>query len=299
MKNLIASFALPFALLLVSGISRAQTPITCKFTFFSAPPSDPLERTNAADINRWGNVVGFTFITDLPFIRFADGRFETLPIFVSGFGEAIPARRNAFGVTVGSIIAPDGHTRGFVNHGTRTETFAFPGAVDTAFTGINRYGTIVGTFTKADGSIHSFKLKDGKTTIIAFRSNTQAKAISDTGVIVGTTIAKLPNQGVKGFVLANGVFKDFVFPGATGTNITAINASGMITGGFDSPTSFGSFIFKNGKFFVPQIPHPVPGLFLRSINGINGFGTIAGTADLADQEDPGSNDLGFVGKCPL
>lgn len=299
MKNLAASLALAAVLLLAPGISHAQTPTSCTVNVFQAPPSGDPGSTFVNGVNRWGNVVGFTFITELPFIRHPDGGFEVMPIHVSGFVDAIPSKRNAFGVTVGSIQDSQGHSHGFVNSGTDTVLFSIPGAVDTFLTGINRYGTIVGYFTATDGTIKSFKIKNGKTTMLQFRTNTQATSISDTGVIVGNTIGTLPNGSVRGFVLTNGQFHDFDFPGANRTSVTDINATGTIVGTFATATGGGSFIFKNGTFFVPTLRTTDGKVFSGTINGINGFGAIAGTVQIDFPDDPsaGNGFLGFVGKC--
>ncbi len=299
MKNLSASLALALVLLLAPGISHAQTPTSCTVNIFQAPPSGDPGSTFVNGVNRWGNVVGFTFVTELPFIRHPDGGFEVLPIHVSGFVDAIPSKRNAFGVTVGTIQDSVGHSHGFINSGTDTVLFSIPGAVDTFLTGINRYGTIVGYFKAADGTFKSFKIKNGKTTMLQFRTNTQATSISDTGVIVGNTIGTLPNRNVRGFVLVNGQFHDFDFPGATITSIADINATGTIVGTFLTPTRGGSFIFKNGTFFVPTLRRRDGKVFSGAINGINGFGAIAGTVQIVFPDDPsaGNGFLGFVGKC--
>jgi hypothetical protein len=295
------SFALTIALLLVSSISFAQTLVSCPITLFQAPPGDPQPATQASGINRWGNIVGFTAITGLPFIRFTDGRIQTLPIHVSSFANAIPSKRNTFGVTVGSIEAPDGHSRGFVNSGTQTVIISIPGAVDTFVTGINRYGTIVGYFDLPDASIKSFKVKDGKTTILEFRPNTQAMAISDTGVIVGNTIGILPDRNVRGFILINDVFQDFDYPGATNTFIADINAPGMIVGHFQTATAGDNFIFKDAKFFHVILTTPNPIFTNGLINGVNGFGDFTGTAfiNFTPGQPGGNGQEGFLGKCNL
>lgn len=298
-KSVCIALVLVFALLFASGISHAQTPTSCTVTVFQAPPSGDPGSTFVNGINRWGNAVGFTFITELPFIRHPDGGFEVLPIHVSGFVDAIPSKRNAFGVTVGKIQDAQGHFHGFVNSGTDTVLVSIPGAVDTFLTGINRYGTIVGNFKATDGTIKSFKIKDGKTTMLQFRTNTQATSISDTGVIVGNTIGTLPNGNVHGFVLMNGQFHDFDFPGAIFTSITDINATGTIVGTFGTTSGGGSFIFKNGTFFVPTLRTSTGKTFSGTINGVNGFNAIAGTVQINFPDDPsaGNGFLGFVGKC--
>lgn len=300
MKSQSAGLALALLLLLAPGISHAQTPTSCTISVFQAPPSGDPGSTFVNGVNRWGNAVGFTFITELPFIRHPDGGIEVLPIHLSGFVDAIPSKRNAFGVTVGKIQDSQGHFHGFINSGTDTVLFSIPGAVDTFLTGINRHGTIVGNFNAADGTIKSFKIKNGKTTMLQFRTNTQATSISDTGVIVGNTIGTLPSQNEHGFVLMNGQFHDFDFPGANFTTIADINATGTIVGTFGTATGKGGgFIFKNGTFFVPTLRTADGKVFSGSIDGINGFGAIAGTVGIIFPNDPsaGNGFLGFVGKC--
>jgi hypothetical protein len=133
--------------------------------------------------------------------------------------------------------------------------------------------------------------------MLQFRTNTQATSISDTGVIVGNTIGTLSNRG---FVLTNGQFHDFDFPGANRTSISDINASGTIVGQFGTSTGGGSFIFKNGTFFVPTLRTADGKTFSGgTINGINGFGAIAGTVGIIFPNDPSAGEgfLGFVGKC--
>ena len=300
MKSQSVGLALALMLLLAPGISHAQTPTSCTINVFQAPPSGDPGSTFVNGVNRWGNAVGFTFITELPFVRHPDGGFEVLPIHVSGFVDAIPSKRNAFGVTVGAIQDSQGHNHGFVNSGTDTVLVSMPGAVDTFLTGINRYGTIVGYFRAADGTLKSFKIENGKTTMLQFRTNTQATSISDTGVIVGNTIGTLPSQNEHGFVLMNGQFHDFDFPGANFTTIADINATGTIVGTFGTATGKGGgFIFKNGTFFVPTLRTADGKVFSGSIDGINGFGAIAGTVGIIFPNDPsaGNGFLGFVGKC--
>ena len=299
MKSQLAGLTLVLSLLLVPGISHAQTPISCRISIFDAPPGGDPPATFVNGVNRWGNAVGFTFVTELPFIRHPDGGFEVLPIHVSGFVDAIPSKRNAFGVTVGKIQDAQGHFHGFVNSGSDTVLFSIPGAVDTFLTGINRYGTIVGYFKAADGTFKSFKIKNGKTTMLQFRTNTQATSISDTGVIVGNTIGTPPIRNPRGFVLVNRLFHDLDFPGAIFTSIADINATGTIVGTFGTTSGGGGFIFKNGTFFVPTLRTSDGKVFSGSIDGINGFGAIAGTVGIIFPDDPsaGNGFLGFVGKC--
>src|SRR5689334_8010435 len=57
MKSQSACLALVFVLvlLLVPGISHAQTPTSCSITVFQAPPSGDPGSTFVNGVNRWGN----------------------------------------------------------------------------------------------------------------------------------------------------------------------------------------------------------------------------------------------------
>jgi hypothetical protein len=198
-----------------------------------------------------------------------------------------------------------GHSHGFVNSGGKTVVITAPGAIDTFVTGINRYGSIVGNFTSATNPSGAFELKNGKFSFIQVAKGNKVASISDTGVIVGTYLVGTGSQQhTHGFVLANGQFRDFMFPGSADTRITDINASGMIVGNFDV-APFGqivevnNFIFKNGKFFrAPiEITEQVDSnTRLGFINGVNGFGELTGTA-FFQPEPTVTLSIGFVAKC--
>lgn len=231
--------------------------------------------------------------------------FQTLKISVPGFKQFVPVKRNAFGVTVGNMTGSAGHSHGFVNSGGKTVAITVPGAIDTFVTGINRYGSIVGNFTSTANPSGAFELKNGKFSFIQVAKGNKVASISDTGVIVGTYLVGTGNQQhVHGFVLANGKFRDFMFPGSTDTHITDINAGGMIVGNFDVISAsqvleVNNFIFKNGRFFRAPIPvtefiDNTTGLGL--IKGVNGFGEVTGTA-FFDPEPTLSLSLAFVAKC--
>src|SRR6185503_3180968 len=104
------------------------------------------------------------------------------------------------------------------------------------FAGINLFGSIVGNFQSPTHPFGAFEIKDGKLKFIQVAKHNQLVNISDTGVIVGTyAVGTAPNEHTHGFVLANGQFRDFSFPGATNTLINDINAQGEIVGTFDGP----------------------------------------------------------------
>lgn len=275
------------ALLSVSTITLAQTPASCTFTFFDFGGDSGPQPTG---VNRWGNVVGNSNVA--PFIRFKDGRIQKLN-FVGFVG-----KRNAFGVTVGSLSTVDNHTHGFIQNGNQRTTIDFPGATHTELRGINRYGSVVGAASASGKFSVALEIRNGKTIVLPFGDNTSAspQAISDTGVIVGNYLVPETNNPsvvvTHGFVFANGQFTDFMFPGATSGTANDINASGMIVGDFGrNPNGPGHYIYSNGRFSEIRLPGANAGF----LSGINGFGEITGT--IFQNTAPFSR--GFVGTCML
>jgi hypothetical protein len=93
--------------------------------------------------------------------------------------------------------------------------------------------------------------------------NSAAFDINDDGHIVGTT-------GVQGFILRDGVFHIFSFPGAFLTTAFGINNDGQIVGS----GSLGSFLLDEGLFS----PIDPPGSGTTSALDINNHGQIVGVS---------------------
>lgn len=93
---------------------------------------------------------------------------------------------------------------------------------ETQPTGINDFGTIVGTYFP-QGGFAGFVLKDGKITTVRFPGaiDTVVYGRSDTGVVVGDYD---PDQNAHrhGFALANGKFVAINFPGSRQTEARGI-----------------------------------------------------------------------------
>jgi hypothetical protein len=266
----------------------AQT-ASCTFTFFQLPTTK-FEHTFAEGINRYGTVVGIGCGQETPFecihnqgmIRFSNGSLKT--VLAPNSTDTMFNKRNASGVTVGESIGTSGHHHGIVYFNGTWRTVDFPASHSTALTGINRYGTMVGIYTDAAGLRHGFKLKDGKFTRITFPGahETMPQSISDTGVVVGTYQTVNTQFIIHGFVLANGQYHQTDHPNGT-TALSDINASGTIVGDNDGRP----FILKNGVFSDVRVPNTNA----ASIAGINGFGTITGTAFF------GLTSKGYIGRC--
>jgi hypothetical protein len=301
-----AVLALSIALL-TPAFTLAQTSVTCHARIFQAPAGSKVTNPlRPSGINRWGNVVGLEG-AGKPFIRFTDGRVQLLSINIPSADLFDVGKRNASGVTVGTVqtLSPTRVSRahGFANAGTTTVLIDIPNA-NTRVTGINRYGTIVGNFFSTSGTLGNgnFVLKNGTVKFLQvpaqFARNTETIAISDTGVIVGNyalvNSPPDPDQTTHGFVLINGKFQDLAFPStANNTFITDINATGMIVGVMDGSDPRKTFIYKGGKFFVPKFVLPNGSVTAGDsfIWGVNGFGQITGQVTINARLQP------FVGTC--
>jgi hypothetical protein len=282
--------------LLLISTCPAQTSVTCHIRRFNAPTTSPLyPLSNAVGINRWGNVIGKAG-NGKGYIRYTDGRIQTLPVNITGFPEVFPAKRNAFGVTVGYVTTAVGtlrEERSFILTGSSVQVFTLSGYPSAELAGINRYGTLVGNLEGSAITLNnSFRYKDGKLTKLAIPVANRVSAISDTGVIVGSYVNNTnpqPFDDVHGFVYVNGVFKDLSAPWAGSTFITDVNATGMIVGVTEGPG--GSFIYKDGKFYNPIFVLSDGSVVSGQIFGVNGFGAIVGNAF------DGQSTFLFLGSC--
>lgn len=286
-RFLIYTFAA--ALLTIPTLGLAQSDMTCHITPFTAPASSGLAvLSTAVSVNRYGNAIGDDS-NGRPYIRYSNGEVKPLPIFSNGGGATV-TKRNAAGVTVGFFGGGS-----FINSGGKTTVLNVGGQL----TGINQYGSLVGDA----GGGSAFLVKKGQLTLLtpptAFARETQATAISDTGVIVGTyalqNSAPDPDQTTHGFLLINGQWQDFADPNRLDTYPTDINASGMIVGLLDDSSDDYTFIYKGGKFYQPVFVYPdgsKQSAYVEVV-GVNGYGEISRIIKTANGWEP------YVGTCSL
>ncbi len=98
------------------------------------------------------------------------------------------------------------------------------------------------------------------------------EAINDIGAIVGTVV-DANEQGFHGFLLFNGKFSPFIFPGALRTAAHDINNHAQIVGEYaDRSGNLHGFLVHSGGFKTID----VPGKSDTVIEGINDFGDMVG-----------------------
>jgi len=131
--------------------------------------------------------------------------------------------------------------------------------------GINRWGTIVGTYQDNSGfpSVkHGFKRWNNGTTHTldfpgATPSSTTPEGINDNGTVVGQYS---DNKAIlHGFIFHNGQWATLDYPQAVATNLIGITNAGKIIGNARVNSSDTLFLYENGTFKVISVPNSVPG----------------------------------------
>src|SRR6266581_1118784 len=110
----------------------------------------------------------------------------------------------------------------------------FPGATSTQAWGITLSGDIVGFYVSADKATHGFLKSRGQFISIDFpgAAFTEVNGMSPQGDIGGDIVGGYPSPGVShGFLLSDGQYTTVdAVPGATFTNVTAIDSRGEMVG---------------------------------------------------------------------
>ena len=144
--------------------------------------------------------------------------------------------------------------------------------------GVNNFGTIVGAYKVPGGKPSPVNvvpwdgyIKKGSTftkLIYPGAYATYARAISDTGVVVGSWFTA---TGVEhGFMYANGKYQEVNYPGANSTEVDGINKFGALVGNFRQTSGAGleGWGYRNGKFYKTAPS--------AELNGINNLGDRVG-----------------------
>jgi uncharacterized membrane protein len=227
------------------GTRRAALAASFSFTTIDVPFSDADNLTALGDINSNGQIVGVYSNTSGALHAFLDDHGVFTIIDFPGAAVTVPTRINPNGQIVGFYIDNSGVEHGYLDDDRVFSTIDVPGTTLTAALGIKPSGQV----------------------IIGFY---------------------LDSSGIfHGFFDDHGVFTtiDVPFPGATGTQLVAINPSGQIVGTyFDSSGGNHGFLDHQGFFTTIDVPFPgatfagsVNGIQVGGLNAINASGQIAGT----------------------
>jgi len=153
----------------------------------------------------------------------------------------------------------------------------FPGAMTTNATGINNFGSIVGSYSIDGHSTHGYKLTNQHFLTINFpgSNNTFVHGINNNGDVVG--FFTLPGDlKLHGFLrLRNGTFKRLDVPGAfEGTIPSGVNSALKVVGAVDN----SAFTWQNGAFRLIAVKDPAGTAGTTRFNAIANTGWIAGGA---------------------
>jgi len=199
----------------------------------------------------------------------------------------VPSAITATGVIIGSYVDANGVTHGFLrSRGGNFTTFDVPDSTSTTPTDINPAGVITGWYNDTFGNLHGFiRARDGSITSFdappgfdilgsPYGPGAPPPSINPSGTIAGMYGAAFPNFVTHGFLRSSdGKLTTVDFPGASNTEVLAINPAGVIVGDFsDAVSGYQGFLrTPDGTFTVigPPGAQTIPA-------GINPAGAIAG-----------------------
>lgn len=259
--------------------AQSVPPASCSFQYFPVPSST---FTIVSGINDFGSIVGQANLGNVPkgFIRWANGGLTFVKV-PNSQGMGLNARNNK-GVSVGGYtLKGDPGTpedpgnpvnRAFLMKGSTFTTILPPKSKDGTFArGINKFGTVVGSYLDVRLQAHGFRLwSSGSYDELKFPGavNTAPWAINDNGFIVGSYNATGQNVG---FIFRNGSWASLAYPDPAthDTFLVGISNAGTIVGQFErNDLSVGYFLYRNGAF------ETVDG----GVAGISPNGTIVGAS---------------------
>ena len=147
----------------------------------------------------------------------------------------------------------------------------YPGSLTTVASGINNYGSIVGSYQTSTPGVHGFKLSSGHFTRIDVpgAQRTVVEGISDTGDMVGWYTTTPSGQDYRGFYYHAGKFTTINVPGAAhGTMAMGINKNGLVVGHWlDVPGNYHGFTWWARDFHQVR-----PQWESHILNGVSNLG---------------------------
>jgi uncharacterized membrane protein len=161
------------------------------------------------------------------------------------------------------------------------EPVDYPGHMNTIAQRITETGQILGCYHDHDtmGSMHGFLASDGNYVALdgTEDSLTVPASMNNGATPGGQLITGLYSDmmGTHGYVIGNGTFASFDFPGAVATSAWDMNPSGEIVGVYvDTALRTHSFLLIHGEFV--SIDYPAPGVKATRAFGINLQGDVVG-----------------------
>jgi len=150
-----------------------------------------------------------------------------------------------------------------------------PAATQITANGINDHGQVVGQFTDQNGGVHGFLWEADSFCQVDYpgMSAVNLYKINNLGQFVGS--ANDPSGTTHGFFCDRGTFSPpLTHPGAAATYAFGINDRGEIAGTFYAAAGGHGFLYKAGRFHIPNLASAQQ----TSFQAINNSGQVAGIA---------------------
>jgi hypothetical protein len=254
-------------LLLCSIATLAQTQASCTFTFLPNKFTIPDLGTmvwNPQGINDFGTVVGTApRFPPVGIIRWPRGGVTALP-------KTNLTARNNKGISMGfaedRIVGRGTIRKPILLNGTTISDITLNGLRRYAFidrvTSINKWGTIVGTYSEFSAGDTSFKRwPHGGFISLDFPGSglTVPLSINDDGTVVGYYVLGNGSR-FHGFIYDKGQWATLDLPKVSSTALVGITNTGVIIGtGYKLDFSPLPFLYENGTFKVISVPNSIPG----------------------------------------
>jgi len=246
--------------------------------------------TSGSGINAGGDIVG----------AFTDQANKTHGFLLSGgnfttidYPGAVATRANGInsqGDIVGTHNGPNlltpgsgGDVHGFLLRAGASlpDPVDYPGHMNTITQRITETGRILGCYHDHDtmGSMHGILVRDGNYTALdgSEEGPTVPASMNNGATPDGRVITGLYSDmmGTHGYVLSDGNFAPFDFPGSIATSPWDMNPSGEIVGVYvDTALKTHGFLLRHGEFV--SIDYPAPGVKATRAFGVNPEGDVVG-----------------------
>ena len=264
-KHVWLSVSAPLAVFLLVVSANAQTQASCQLSqnfsrYFSV--GNAARSLTPRNVNDYATVVGDGFddtnFIEMGFFHWPDRNYTYYQHTSNGQPvQTFLYDRDNSGTIIG-ITLPGKTPMPFMLKGSTYTplTMTIGGTTYSSFYpfGINRWGTIVGMYRDASGTMHGFKrYGDGKAVALNYpgAAETFASGINDNGTIVGYYSKNLPpNEWKHGFIYNNGKWASLSYPSSSlQTTLQGIsNANLIVATTLQGSNALNSYIYVNGTF---------------------------------------------------
>lgn len=226
-----------------------------------------------------------------------DSRSDAITAVPGAIATTVPNDR---GQVPGITVDPSGAIVPLVRErdGTTRVLPAYPGALVTAVLVLRPDGTAVGYATTDFVTFFSFmRARDGTYTPLLYPGsagsalpNTALLGWNAPGVMVGYRGDPTFTHFVGAIRDKDGAWRPFTIPGASSTMIFAVNASGVLVGGYSDGTTWHGFVWDRGAWQTVD----APGAANTTVTGINDRGVLVGETFGAGSPITGVPGAAFV-----